>query len=107
MKILVLNENKDEIKLLETDKMHVREVDVKPEYSGEYKPCLDKLHKLLENMPEHWITYVKHKKFDGLINMQIEELMEAKRVEDMEKMKMEYLHAAAAFLVAYHYANRM
>lgn len=100
MKIIALYENNEDIKMLDSKTMKMMEDD------GEYKHCIHELKELLYNQPEHWKEYIDNKKFDALINMQIEELMEAKRMEDKEKMKMEYLHAAAAFMIAYHHCGK-
>lgn len=97
MKLMMLV-NKDEH--VEVKKIHMDE-----EYKTEYKEMFKWIEDILEEHPKTWSKYAGDKdEIDCIINMEIGELIEAKKTKDLHQLTKEYMHCAAAFLNGYLHA---
>lgn len=93
MKIMMLVNKDDDIEL---KKIHL--------HSDEEEDCMydemfDEVEEILDNPPKTWKKYHgTDDECDSIINMEIQELMDAKRTKKFHETEHEYLHCAAAFL---------
>lgn len=100
MKIMMLVNKDDDIEL---KKIHLHD-----EHEDEYDVMFDKLEDILKNPPKTWKKYRDtDDECDSIINMEIQELMDAKKEKKFHEMEHEYLHCAAAFLYGYLKAKKM
>lgn len=98
MKLMMLV-NKDE-------HVEVRKIDV-DEMHGEYKEMCKWIEEILEEHPSTWKKYHGHpEECDHIINMEIQELMDAKEHKKFCELEKEYIHCAAAFLYGYQMAKK-
>lgn len=89
MKILMLLNKDKDLKLKEI------ELDDKEE-------MFECLEDILDNPPKTWKKYRgEDDECDSIINMEIQELMDAKKSKKFHELEREYLHCAAAFLHGY------
>lgn len=95
MKLMMLM-NKDEE--LELKKIRLAGYEEKEDY----EEMFDCLETILDNHPKTWKKYKGTvDECDSIINMEIQELMDAKKEKDFCELAKEYMHCAAAFLYGY------
>lgn len=101
MKLMMLVNKDEELKL--------RKIDLDAdEYDDEYHEMFECLEDILEDHPKTWKKYYGDpEECDSIINMEIQELMDAKRTKKFHELEKEYLHCAAAFLYGYQMTKEM
>ena len=98
MKLMMLM-NKDE-------EVELKRIHMGDHYEDIYEEMFECLRDILDNHP---VTWKKYKgavdECDHICNMEIGELIEAKKEKDFHELEKEYLHCAAAFLYGYEMAK--
>lgn len=98
MKLMMLV-NKDE-------HVEVKRINMDEE-SEEYKEMFKWLEEILNEHPKTWKRYSGDaEECDKIINMEIQELMDAKETKKFHELEKEYIHCAAAFLYGYMMAKK-
>lgn len=98
MKLMMLV-NKDE-------HVEVRKIDVDEERE-EYKEMFKWVEEILEDHPKTWKKYEgTEEECDSIINMEIQELIDAKETKKFCELEKEYIHCASAFLYGYLMAKK-
>ena len=93
MKLMMLM-NKDEH--VEVKKIHLDEM------NNAYKEMFKWIEEILEEHPKTWQKYHgEHEECDKIINMEIQELLDAREHKKFCELEKEYIHCAAAFLYGY------
>lgn len=94
MKLMMLMSKDEDLKL---KKIHL---------DDDYEEMFDCLEDILNNPPKTWSKYKNTTdECDSIINMEIQELMDAKETKEFHELEKEYLHCAAAFLYGYKMAK--
>ena len=90
------------------DDIELKKIHVHSEEENEYDSMFDMVEDILENHPKTWKKYYgTSEECDSIINMEIQELMNAKKSKKFHETEHEYLHCAAAFLYGYMKAKEM
>lgn len=98
MKLMMLV-NKDE-------QVEVRKINIDEENES-YKEMFKCIEEILEEHPKTWSRYAGDKEeCDKIINMEIQELMDAKETKKFCELEHEYMHCACAFLYGYQMAKK-
>ena len=98
MKLMMLV-NKDE-------HVEVKKINLDEE-NDDYKEMFKWLEEILEDHPKSWKKYSDDtEECDKIINMEIQELVDAKENKKFHELEKEYIHCAAAFLYGYQMAKK-